>query len=313
MTHHPNRLRTRSEIARSVAAQEARTHLRLGVSRPAPPPPRARTSRRLRAGVGLTAGLMALAVPLASRASAAEAPPFSAPETFLVSADAAGTQLPGTASNPIVAAEGRFVAFTSTTGTGAGAVSTAMVKDLLTGKVEPVSVNAKGATVGGTVAGISADGTKVAFVSSATSLDATPNDLTDLYVRDRVTKATIRVDVDTKGVPRPVAPAIDGAATLSDDGSTVAWQSGGHILARTLPNGDVRTVDLVPDGPAGNGPAFFPQISANGQIVVFESNATNLSAVDADTRSDVYRRDLATGSLALISTNANGFHADDSS
>ena len=56
------------------------------------------------------------------------------------------------------------------------------------------------------------------------------------------------------------------------------------------------------DGNSGRGGASYsPVISADGRYVVFVSGATNLVAGDTNGAVDVFRRDLQTGTTALVS------------
>ena len=54
-------------------------------------------------------------------------------------------------------------------------------------------------------------------------------------------------------------------------------------------------------GEPANGNSFFPLISANGQAVVFMSEATNLVPNDDNGRQDVFLRNLKTGKTILVS------------
>ena len=53
------------------------------------------------------------------------------------------------------------------------------------------------------------------------------------------------------------------------------------------------TAGAVP-GPVGDKGSFFPSISADGRLVAFPSDATNLGD-DANATSDIFLRDTATG------------------
>lgn len=55
-----------------------------------------------------------------------------------------------------------------------------------------------------------------------------------------------------------------------------------------------------------NGSSYDPAISADGRVVVFDSRATNLSAEDTDRKSDVYVKDLRTGTTDLVSVGTLG-------
>src|SRR5205085_1139875 len=49
-----------------------------------------------------------------------------------------------------------------------------------------------------------------------------------------------------------------------------------------------------------------PAVSDDGRYVVFATGATNLDASDDNGTTDVYRKDLTTGAILLVSTNASG-------
>jgi hypothetical protein len=79
------------------------------------------------------------------------------------------------------------------------------------------------------------------------------------------------------------------------------------LAADTLP------VELVstghPDDPAfavGNDRSTAQSISADGRFVAFRSAASNLVAGDSNGVDDVFRKDLVTGELALVSTAKSG-------
>lgn len=112
-----------------------------------------------------------------------------------------------------------------------------------------------------------------------------------------------------------VNDASGGSSNVSADGRYVAFTSGSDSLSNEdddrLSNGYVRDVYagrtiLVSRasgaaGAAANGTTSGIAISADGTHVAFSSQATNLSPDDADTTSDTYVRDLATGTTVLAS------------
>ena len=51
-------------------------------------------------------------------------------------------------------------------------------------------------------------------------------------------------------------------------------------------------------------------MSSDGRYVTFASSATNLVAGDANSKTDVFVRDLQTGSTTLVSVNTSGAQAD---
>jgi len=58
---------------------------------------------------------------------------------------------------------------------------------------------------------------------------------------------------------------------------------------------------------SGNGSSFTSVISANGQVVVFKSRASNLSSTsDTNGATDLYAHDLQSGMTTLVSVNSQG-------
>jgi len=133
------------------------------------------------------------------------------------------------------------------------------------------------------------------------------------------------ISVDSHGT---IANAHSDNPTISADGRFVAFDS----IATNLVEGDTNgfrdifihdtetgeTVRIVgPDGTEGNGHSYDPQISGDGQVVVFVSEADNLLApsndmVDANEASDVYRY-KEDGDISLISLTPDGNqHLDNS-
>ncbi len=51
-------------------------------------------------------------------------------------------------------------------------------------------------------------------------------------------------------------------------------------------------------------------ISADGRYVVFAAGATNLTPADTDATKDVYRKDMASGAVVLVSVNSSGVKAN---
>jgi len=187
-----------------------------------------------------------------------------------------------------------------------------------------VSVNTA-ATNGGngnsTKPSISADGRFIAFQSTASNLTATSdtNGTSDIFVRDQQTGTTTLVSVNTAGTKS--ASGTSGNASISADGRFVAFESTAtdlvslgdtnntvDIFVRDLQTGvtTLITVNNAGNG-SGNGISQFPVISANGRTVVFQSNATNLTAIsDSNNQTDVFARDLELGATRLISINSAG-------
>lgn len=70
--------------------------------------------------------------------------------------------------------------------------------------------------------------------------------------------------------------------------------------------GDNILASAADDGTQGNGFSTAPRISTDGRYVTFASESDNLDPLDTDTIRDIYRKDLQTGDIALVSVAADG-------
>src|SRR5207249_11264627 len=79
------------------------------------------------------------------------------------------------------------------------------------------------------------------------------------------------------------------------------------VFLRDRTNGVTTLVSVNQTGVGGgNGNSVSPAASTNGRYVVFESEASNLVANDTNGVSDVFVRDLQTGTTTLVSENGSG-------
>jgi hypothetical protein len=172
-------------------------------------------------------------------------------------------------------------------------------------------------------ASLSADGSKVAFMSRATNLDPADNDtLRDIYVKVLATgDITLASTSDTgvKGNHHSFGPSI------SRDGTKVAFYSrasnldpadaeGTHdVYVKDLLTGDITLVSTSDTGVKGNGSSLDPSLSDDGTRVAFWSVATNLDPGDTVGFNDVYVKDLSSGDITLASTSDTGVKGDSDS
>lgn len=219
--------------------------------------------------------------------------------TERVSVDSNGGEANGYSYTPTISADGRFVAFYSLADTlvsgDTNDVSDVFVHDRATGATERVSVNTDGSETfglyGSRYADISADGRFVVFASDATDLIADDtDDVEDIFVHDLVTGTTDRVSVDASN------PVISG------DGRYVAFESfsdnlvpGGNnyeldVFVHDREAGTTEQVSVDTCGIQGDDRSDQPAISADGLVVAFTSEATNLVADDTNGVSDVFVR-----------------------
>ncbi|GGV74284.1 hypothetical protein GCM10010294_37390 [Streptomyces griseoloalbus] len=186
------------------------------------------------------------------------------------------------------------------------------VLDRRTGAVERIS-NRDRPTNPAILDGISADGTFVAYTQSVprSSYGAT-------WVHDRRTGTEEQVNVRADGTP---AQRYAMPASLSADGRTVAFQYWGddlvpgeepgddiHLYVRDLRTDVTRRVD---SGPAGEHRPQEPVLSPDGRYVAYRAEPR--LADGGLGPSNVYLRDLRTGSTRLISESVTSGPVTDAS
>lgn len=164
---------------------------------------------------------------------------------------------------------------------------------------------------------------KLAFQSQSTQLVANDfNDSVDIFVREGNT-TTLVTKASTNNLN--AAGSFSQRGTASANGQFIAFQS----LARNLTSNDNNnyqdifvtdwnkgTTTLVSTSSTGvlaNDMSSNPILSGNGRFVVFRSNATNLVSGDDDLSVDIFRKDLLTGQILLVSRNTEGVQLNASS
>lgn len=231
-----------------------------------------------------------------------------------------------------ISADGRFVAFASQAtnlvpGDTNGGYDV-FLRDRKWGITRRVSVGPNG--VQGDkdcgYATISADGRLIAFSSAASNLVRNDtNRRIDIFVRDRQTRVTERVNVGPSGVQangdsssqQPPAISADGrfVAFVSDADNLVRGDTNGaaDIFVRDRRKGTTRRVSVGPGGVQGNGFSFMPAISSDGRFVSFASTATNLVPGDTNGAADIFVYDRQKGTTRRVSVGPGGAQANASS
>jgi hypothetical protein len=180
-------------------------------------------------------------------------------QVVAVSVTSTGAFLEATHSSPQISGDGRFVAFWSDGPFDAGddaRTADVIVKDLLTGSAERVSVASDGTKkedvdrVGARATlAMSDDGRFVAFNSSATNLVAgdVADGVPDLYLRDRVLGTTILLSAEEAGGPGTSSGeevVISGAGAAAVAGFKIeAAEGGGRLIIRLLDSGNESLVE----------------------------------------------------------------------
>lgn len=225
---------------------------------------------------------------------------------------------------PSISADGRFVAYQSADPTfvagDANGKIDIFVADRLTGTTERISVSSFGVQGNGdsTLPTISADGRYVAYVSTAGNLVAgDSNGVADIFLYDRVTRITERVNVGAEGVQ---ANAESTVPVISADGNIIAFNSLANNLVASDPNErwdtfvydrnslslQAVTINGGSGGGFGNpGLGYRAGLSADGRFVGFN---TDWGLVDADNnnRWDTYVYDRSLGSYMQVSVGPSG-------
>jgi Tol biopolymer transport system component len=242
--------------------------------------------------------------------------------TERVSVDSSGKEGWDDAWGPSISADGRFVAFT---GAGSNLVPgdtnlapDIFVHDRVTGITERVSVDSSGAEGNGNCHSptISANGQFVTFSSVSSNLVANDtNGHYDVFVHDRSTGTTERVSIRTGGTEAngdsfESAMSTDGQIIAFQDTATnlVAGDSNGcaDIFVHDRSSGISERVSVDSSGTEGNGHSRFASISADGQIVAFESDSSNLIAHDTNYCGDIFIHDRSTGETRRVSVDSSG-------
>lgn len=230
-----------------------------------------------------------------------------------------GAQVPGISGFPSMSADGRYLAFVSLASNlvpgDTNNQPDVFVRDRQTNQITRVSVASDGtqADNGSALTAISADGRYVAFLSLASNLvpDDT-NSAVDVFVHDRQTGVTSRVNVSSGGAQ---ANDLSGSVSISGDGRYVAFNSLASNLVGNDTNGasdifvhDRQTnsttrVSVTFDGSQAGGGA--PVLSTDGRYVSFVS-VSGLVPADTNDNQDVYVYDLLTGTLSRVSVSTGG-------
>ncbi len=240
-------------------------------------------------------------------------------KTERVSVTTSGTQANDFSYEPSMSADGRYVAFYSyATNLVPGDTNgeyDIFEHDRQTGKTTRVSVDANGGQLNGPSISpsYSADGRYLVFLSYASNL--VPNDTNgqpDVFVRDRVTGRSERVNVSSSGVPTG-KNAFTENPLISADGRYVVFQSDAiglvpgdtnkemDIFVHDRQTGGTERVSVSSSGVQANLQSNVASISGDGRYVAFMSYASNLVAYDSNYRADIFVHDRVTGVTERVS------------
>jgi Tol biopolymer transport system component len=231
-----------------------------------------------------------------------------------------------TCDSPAVDTTGRFVSFSCV---GGGLVTNAVGlfphiyrRDLQAGTTELVDAGLDGNATNRTFNSdfyMSADGQAIAFDSPDTDLvEGDGNGASDVFVRDFNSETTELASAADATLPTQTSGFADkrSRASVSADGhfavfiargeGLVAGQTNRYrqVFVRDLVNQSNSVVSVDTNGlDSADGSATECAISGDGRYVAFTSLADNLVPNDSNHLSDVFLRDLQTGTTILVSTN----------
>jgi hypothetical protein len=245
----------------------------------------------------------------------------AAPLTERVSVRSDEGQANGLSIGSYVSATGRYILFESdATNLVAGDTNgrrDVFLRDRQLGTTTRVSTSSTGGQGNGEsrARGISGDGRFVLFDSAASNMiTGDTNAKTDVFVKDRQTGATSRVNLSSGEAQANnscygAGISADGRYVLFG-GSASNLVSGdtnalGDAFLRDRQAGTTKRVSVGAAGAQANGESSAVALSSNGRYVIFYSSAANLVGADTNGVIDVFLRDLnlaKTERVSLTST-----------
>ncbi|HEY4411228.1 MAG TPA: hypothetical protein VGO87_15230 [Acidimicrobiia bacterium] len=250
----------------------------------------------------------------------------------LISKGPGGRQANGDSQRPTLSNDGRVVAYWSAADNlvdgDTNKVTDCFVTDRQTHETIRIDVGPNDVQANGECARpvISGDGKMVAFESAATNLEkpsvlgkaADTNKARDVFVRDLGAGTTTRVSVSSEGkqgMGESVRPSI------SSDGRYVAFQSDAvlqgddtnkktDVYLHDMGTGETTRISVGPGGAEGNAGSFSPSLSADGHLIAYWSNASDLVADDTNKTGDVFVFDRTDGSTTRVSVSQEGKEGD---
>jgi predicted outer membrane repeat protein len=225
-------------------------------------------------------------------------------ETICVSINADGLLGDNDSYFPSISGDGHSIAFESAAENlvigDTNGVPDIFVHVINTGFITRISVDSSAVQADGASSSpsISVDGRYIAFESDAKNLvSGDTNKVTDIFVHDMQTLLTTRVSINSSGLQ---GNNDSSAPSISEDGLSIAFESIATNLApddtnaqldvfvHALQQGTTALVSVASTSGKANGQSGEPSITADGQLIVYTSMATNLVADDTNSHADVF-------------------------
>jgi Tol biopolymer transport system component len=234
-----------------------------------------------------------------------------------------GGQQPNAGSySPSISGDGHYIAFvsdaTNLVPVDTNSKTDVFVRDQLAGSITRVSVSSLGEQGDGYSyqCAISSDGRYVAFTSTAYNLaQGGAFGYPSVYVRDLQMGTTVCASVNPSGQSGTGGSSYP---SITADGHYVAFQSDStdlvpgdtnaatDIFVRDMLLGVTVSPTVDPNWVIGNAASDGPSISADGRYVAFDSSATNFVLGDTNGLTDVFVKDVQTGTVVRASVDSAG-------
>ena len=240
-------------------------------------------------------------------------------QTTRISVDNTGAPGNADSTQPVISANGRFIAFSSkATNFVAGeanVVADIFIYDTQTKQVRGINpLDSNGDSVNPS---ISADGRWIVFESLASNLVAgDTNNASDIFAFDSQSNQLIRISVNDAGAEgdghsfHPMIAALGNAVVFESEASNLVAGDTNVTSDIFLHDLTTHTTQRVSQSTLQTDRGSYrPSIAAEGKLIVFESDATTLVENDSNTVSDIFIKDMTTGQVQRI-TSATGEQAN---
>jgi Tol biopolymer transport system component len=224
-----------------------------------------------------------------------------------------------------MSADGRFVVFESYASNlvagDTNSYADVFLYDQTTGSLSRISVTSSGAEAGGYDPAITEDGRYVVFASGASNFDpGDHNNKIDIFVRDLVAGTTTLASTDASGAY--VANDHCYKPSISDDGRYVAFRTQAtnfaspdtgkfeDVFLKDMQTGAIVRMSSTPSGGESGGASYQPRVCGDGHLVFYVTDASDVTATDANPYADVVVYDVATGVNSLVDLSSTGVQAD---
>ena len=245
--------------------------------------------------------------------------------TELISVSASGTAGNARSLYPSISDDGRFVLFSSwadnlVAADGNGSFDV-FLRDRELGQTRAISRSRFGSGTANGVSlafALSGDGSVALFQSLATDLVSEPTSFVELFLADLGTGEVRMLTLGRNGIGQGIS-FVPAPAALSDDGRRVVFTVQGDGMVADDANGqmdlflldrdrdEIRLLTRRLDGTgSASGGSGTLSVTPDGRYATFQSAADDLVPDDSNGLTDVFRVDLDTGEIRLVSVDSQG-------